>query len=211
MNRREFITTAAGVSILGVSSGVEKTEAAPAPVIYCTDGKEPKLIYDITTGNYFGHRCYSQVYFYESEMPPVGNRAELVDLMRGRAEYEEWWNKKNPPDRPCYEWEDCDYKFDLEKMKSLLDINSKPFVWFAWRRKDEISLIFAGHAPNRFEYGKGTVNDQAWKVYVEGDPAKLWLDEKWHNVKCGGVTIWSNPQYPITQWVKRVEKHIPSG
>lgn len=210
MNRREFFGTTA-VAALGTVLPIEaKAKTDACPVVRNHDRVEPKLIYDLTTGNNHGQRAFQQVYFYEREMPPVQNRAALTDMLIEDAEYHEWFNTVNI-DRPCWAWEDRDHHFDFEKFKSLLDVANKPLVWFPWRRENQINLIFAGHDPHRFDYENGKASSQAWQMFAGGDDkARIWLDGKRFNVtKSLRVTFWTNPGYPITQWMKNVEEHLP--
>lgn len=210
MNRREFVSAAAGTIVVGVNATHMPASPLPhEPTVYVVNGQEPKMIFDVTTGDYHGQRCYSQNYFYEKEMPPPQNHAELAKLMNGYVEYQEWFNKANPPDRPCWAWEDRDYKFDFDRMKTLIEIETRPFVWFVWQRPGRINLMFAGRAEGRFEY-KGTASDQAWTTYASGKPTRIWIDGQRHDViKSGMITHWTN-QPPITQWIYDVEKHLPS-
>src|ERR1700753_2151230 len=153
MNRREFIGTAVAAVYGGkiIAAEIPKTIAAGRANRF-----EPKMIFD--------QHLIRTYFFYEDEMPPVENRNELSELMCEYIDYWKLWTRVNPPERRCSEWEYSDYKFNFERMKQLLKIEGRPFVWFAWQHANQINLILAGHDRDRFEY-KGYASDQASQTY----------------------------------------------
>jgi hypothetical protein len=238
MNRREFIAASTGLLVASQLPNIEVRASAPTPLEPPNPyNKKPVLTYDLTTGTYHGHRCCSQFYFYESEMPPAANRKTLSEQMEEYMKFRQWseqddeyneyvkWSayrdagmikppyvfpkkwETNPPPKPSGNWDG--YSFNFEKFKNLLDISNRPFVFFPFERPGQIHLIFAGLAYCRYEYVTTTTKDQAWQVFGSDLPCRIWLRETLYTVTKGlSMTHWSNPGYPITMWSKEVREGL---